>query len=448
MRQHRRDHHRRRPGGARHEPLPRPARGIDHVVLERGRVAERWRSERWDSLRLLTPNWMSRLPGWSYHGVDPDGFMTTPEFAALSRGYARATCGAGRDRTPPCGPCGDVPAATGSRRDRGVWHARVRGDRDRALRCPARAGAWRCILPASIHQVTPSAYRNPAELPDGGVLVVGASASGVQIAEEIQRSGRPVTHLRRASHAAAAPLPRPRHHVVAGSHRRARRDRRAVHGSCEPPGAAVVAARRPAGRTQLDLGTLHDIGVRVVGHAAGMTRRRAAARRRPGATTVAAAQARARAPARPHRRVGRCAPALPPSPWPAGSALRARRRPRSTSRPRASATVVWATGFKRDYRLAARAGARCSGRDHPRAAASPPPRASTSSACASCGAGARASSTASAPMPRSSPTTSPATSHAADLCGRVTREQRYAHPRHATMPWSSARAAPAPPLRC
>ena len=62
---------------------------IEHVVLERGRIAERWRSERWDSLRLLTPNWMTRLPGWSYHGDDPDGYMTAPEFVRYLADYAR-----------------------------------------------------------------------------------------------------------------------------------------------------------------------------------------------------------------------------------------------------------------------------------------------------------------------------------------------------------------------
>ena len=55
--------------------------GADHVVLEQGRIAERWRSSRWESLRLLTPNWMSRLPAWSYPGPDPDGYMTAPELA-------------------------------------------------------------------------------------------------------------------------------------------------------------------------------------------------------------------------------------------------------------------------------------------------------------------------------------------------------------------------------
>src|SRR3954453_1130369 len=65
--------------------------GVDHVVLERGRIAERWRSERWDSLRLLTTNWMSRLPGgWSYRGPEPDGYMTMPELIAHLDGYARS----------------------------------------------------------------------------------------------------------------------------------------------------------------------------------------------------------------------------------------------------------------------------------------------------------------------------------------------------------------------
>ena len=65
-------------------------RGIEHVVLERGQIAERWRSERWDSLRLLTPNWQTRLPGFRYDGPDPDGFMTMPEVIAFFERYARS----------------------------------------------------------------------------------------------------------------------------------------------------------------------------------------------------------------------------------------------------------------------------------------------------------------------------------------------------------------------
>ena len=64
------------------------ALGCDHLVIERGRIAERWHSERWNSLRLLTPNWMTRLPGWAYDGPDPDGFMTAPEVASFFGRYA------------------------------------------------------------------------------------------------------------------------------------------------------------------------------------------------------------------------------------------------------------------------------------------------------------------------------------------------------------------------
>jgi len=65
-------------------------RSIDHVVLERGEVANSWRTERWDSLRLLTPNWQSRLPGTRYTGDDPDGYMTMPEVARYLEDYARS----------------------------------------------------------------------------------------------------------------------------------------------------------------------------------------------------------------------------------------------------------------------------------------------------------------------------------------------------------------------
>ena len=64
-------------------------RSIDHVVLERSEVANSWRTERWDSLRLLTPNWLSRLPGYEYRGEDPHGFASMAEITALIDGYAR-----------------------------------------------------------------------------------------------------------------------------------------------------------------------------------------------------------------------------------------------------------------------------------------------------------------------------------------------------------------------
>src|ERR1043165_505265 len=66
------------------------ARSVDHVILERGQVANSWRAQRWDSLRLLTPNWMTRLPGYAYGRDDPDGYLRATEVADLLDGYARA----------------------------------------------------------------------------------------------------------------------------------------------------------------------------------------------------------------------------------------------------------------------------------------------------------------------------------------------------------------------
>ena len=166
------------------------ARSIDHVVLERGEVANSWRTERWDSLRLLTPNWQSRLPGHAYAGEDRDGFMTMSEVVHFLQHYA------GLLRAPV------MP---------GVRVTRVRHDGD-GYELSTSQGAWRCRqlviasgacnlasvpplsdgLPAKVASLTPMQYRRPDLLPDGGVLIVGASASGVQLAREIQAAGRRV----------------------------------------------------------------------------------------------------------------------------------------------------------------------------------------------------------------------------------------------------------------
>jgi len=165
-------------------------RGVDHVVLERGSVGERWRTARWDSFRLLTPNWLTRLPGWVYAGPQPDGFMTAGEFADHLSGYARSfaapvrphTAVARVERTP-----------TGFRvyTDRGDWAARTvvvaTGYHSRAA-VPGLAAR----LAPGIAQLTTARYRSPSGLPGGGVLVVGASASGVQIAHELALAGRRV----------------------------------------------------------------------------------------------------------------------------------------------------------------------------------------------------------------------------------------------------------------
>ncbi|MDH4042096.1 MAG: NAD(P)-binding domain-containing protein, partial [Gammaproteobacteria bacterium] len=153
------------------------ARSIDHVVLERGEVANSWRCERWDSLRLLTPNWQSRLPGWHYRGSDPDGFMTMTEVIDFISGYARDTQAPVQTYTRVRAV---YPALNGYRvvTDRGAWQCRALVVASGAFNIPlvpSIAGA----LPHKIHSVTPHHYRKPGSLPEGGVLVIGAAATGL-----------------------------------------------------------------------------------------------------------------------------------------------------------------------------------------------------------------------------------------------------------------------------
>ncbi len=164
---------------------------IDHIVLERGEVANSWRRERWDSLRLLTPNFQSRLPGHRYDGADPDGFMTMREVIDFISRYASVSCAPVRTST----------TVTSLRRTDDGYHVAT-DDGEFQCRCVVLASGacnlpsvppLREAVPASIEHVTPLNYRNPAQLPEGGVLVVGPSATGVQLAGEIHRSGRRVT---------------------------------------------------------------------------------------------------------------------------------------------------------------------------------------------------------------------------------------------------------------
>lgn len=164
---------------------------IDHVVLERGEIANSWRTQRWDSLRLLTPNWQSRLPGFGYDGDDPDGFRTMPETIDFITRYAQAI---------------SAPVATATKvrsvrptdegyqvhTDRGDWRCKsvvVASGACNIANVPALSSA----VPRLIETLTPMEYRNADQLADGGVLVVGASATGIQLADEIHRSGRSVT---------------------------------------------------------------------------------------------------------------------------------------------------------------------------------------------------------------------------------------------------------------
>jgi putative flavoprotein involved in K+ transport len=166
-------------------------RSIDHVVLERGEVADSWRTQRWPSLRLLTPNWQTRLPGYHYAGGDPDGFMPAAEVVATLSSYARHIGAPVRTattvRTVRAAPQGFEIKA-----DDDVLHAQAVVAASGACNQPVIPRAADAV-PPSITMLTPLTYRDPGLLPDGGVLVVGASATGVQLASEIHRSGRPVT---------------------------------------------------------------------------------------------------------------------------------------------------------------------------------------------------------------------------------------------------------------
>ena len=159
-------------------------------MLERGEVANSWRRERWDSLRLLTPNWQSRLPGVRYEGTDPDGYMTSADVAELITRFA-AHAGA---------PVRTGTTVTSVRRTDDGYEVTTSDGEIHPRSVVIATGAcnrptvpeFASALPPDVEQLTPFEYRNPTQLPDGGVLVVGASATGVQLAAELRQSGRPV----------------------------------------------------------------------------------------------------------------------------------------------------------------------------------------------------------------------------------------------------------------
>jgi putative flavoprotein involved in K+ transport len=165
---------------------------IEHVVLERGDVAHTWKTERWDSLRLLTPNWLTRLPGVAYDGDDPDGFMAVSELVAFLEGYAARVRAPVRTRTTVTSVARGEDGAYRVQTDQGAWAASAVVLASGAFNRP-RVPAVAAGLPAWIDQVTPLDYKRPEQLRPGRVLVVGASATGLQFADELLRSGREVT---------------------------------------------------------------------------------------------------------------------------------------------------------------------------------------------------------------------------------------------------------------
>ena len=243
-------------------------RSIDHVVLERGRIGNSWHHERWDSLKLLTPNWMSTPAGHAYGGSDPDGFMSCTDFASCLE-QAAALDGA------PVRPETSVLALEAF----GGGY-RVQTDQG-AIRCQSvvvatgecalpRIPALAAALPASVVQLTPQSYKRPADVPEGGTLVVGASASGLQIARELAAAGRQVTlavgnHLRLPRRYRGADILWWMHRIGVFN---------ALHTGSDELGRlrrlpSLPLAGDPSGAT-LDLNSLQDLGVEIVGRLAAL----------------------------------------------------------------------------------------------------------------------------------------------------------------------------------
>jgi putative flavoprotein involved in K+ transport len=165
--------------------------GIDHVVLERGEIANSWRHERWDSLTLLTPNWQCKVPGYRYSGDDPDGFMAVPQLIEFIDEYAAVTTAPVETNTEVT----SVRLHNGQYRlstDNTEWQSRAVVIASGACNIPSIPPVGAAV-PAEIQTITPHDYHCPEQLDPGGVMIVGASATGLQLADEIHQSGRPVT---------------------------------------------------------------------------------------------------------------------------------------------------------------------------------------------------------------------------------------------------------------
>jgi putative flavoprotein involved in K+ transport len=165
--------------------------GRDHVVLERGRVGHSWRTQRWDSLRLLTPAWLTRLPGYRYDSPDQDAFLPAADVVAYLTRYAALSAAPTHERTTVLSvrPSGDRWLVVC---DNGEWSARhvvIASGHSTRPALPAFAAR----VPGNVQQLSPLTYRRPSAVEPGRVLVVGASASGAQIADELAAAGREVT---------------------------------------------------------------------------------------------------------------------------------------------------------------------------------------------------------------------------------------------------------------
>ena len=164
---------------------------IDHVVIDAGRVAETWRSRRWDSFRLITPNWAVGLPGITYTGAEPDGYMSRAGLIGFFESWVASFKPPLRGDTLVSQLAADPAGGFLVTVDDGQVHARTVVVASGGYQKPHRpAGAE--SLPSALHQVLSEDYRNPDALPAGNVLIVGSGQTGCQLAEELHEAGRKV----------------------------------------------------------------------------------------------------------------------------------------------------------------------------------------------------------------------------------------------------------------
>jgi putative flavoprotein involved in K+ transport len=320
--------------------------GHEHVVLERGRIGERWRSERWDSLSLLTPNWLNRLPGGPGY-ADPDGFVSREGFVSYLDGYARSFAAPvleGVEVVSVNQTWDGFRVVAGD----GSWLARnvvVATGHCEVPAVPALASG----TPERVERLHAVDYRSPESLPAGAVLVVGAGPTGQQLAAELARAGRDVV-LAVGRHAWLPRRYRGRDiwfwlHATGALDRTV--DEVPEEAAASSPSLVLTGAN---GGQRLDLGVLHDLGVRIAGRL----------RRFDGARAVFADDLEANVAEAEERMrrvldridqyadgaLGRdAAPGaddIPSFVLPAG--------PRSIDLHAAGvASVIWATGFRRSY---------------------------------------------------------------------------------------------------
>lgn len=240
-------------------------RGVTHVVIERGRVAQAWR-DRWDSLRLLTPNWQTRLPHFGYQGPDRDGYLTRAEIVRFFERYRASFDAPVCEGAEVLSLCADA--------QRGFWLQTSVGSLS-ARNVVIATGhcmqpwvpPWAAELDPRLVQLTTSDYKSPTTLPRGGVLVVGASATGAQLSHELQLAGHAVT-LAVGRHCRLPRRYRGRDIMEWLDKSGILHERidqvRDIRASRRAPSLQLVGCDD---HRDLDLGTLQKIGVRLCGRA-------------------------------------------------------------------------------------------------------------------------------------------------------------------------------------